>query len=233
MIELDAQVARIKADMDRVDRVVRGACDRALRSAVNAVTGIPCGRYDLIYADPPWWYGRRKPGDRLQGGVWGLYRPMRDQALVEMRPQIDAWAADVCALAMWATSTRVDFALELIEAWGFRFICIHRVWVKVGPLRRWGRYDCPGSELLLLARRGSLPRPATRPDQVFYHVPCLPHEKPGRIREDLARMWPTWRKLEVFARHSAPGWDAWGDQVGFLDRHDTGPGAALALEGGA
>lgn len=205
-------------DMEASHAVVRGGPDfRPVHH--NHVTP---PRYGLIYADPPWWHNRRRPGDRLMGGVWGLYQPMRDDNLLAMRPQLDAWADDPCALAMWATSTRADFAWDLLRAWGFTPICVHRVWVKADSLRRWARYDCPQTEQLLLGRRGSLPRPAVRPDQVLYHVPGAPHEKPARVRDDLERMWPSARKLELFARHLAPGWDAWGDQVGFLDRHEGG-----------
>ena len=37
--------------------------------------------------------------------------------------------------------------------------------------------------------------------------------KPDAVQERIEAMYPTARKLELFARRRRPGWDVWGDEV--------------------
>lgn len=47
------------------------------------------------------------------------------------------------------------------------------------------------------------------------HIPVREHSrKPGEARTGLERLFGDVRRIEMFARETAPGWDAWGDQVG-------------------
>ena len=55
---------------------------------------------------------------------------MTFEELVELRPVVDAWAGTDCAMAMWATAPRLDVAIELGKAWGWRYVTIPWVWVK-------------------------------------------------------------------------------------------------------
>ena len=38
--------------------------------------------------------------------------------------------------------------------------------------------------------------------------------KPIEVRERIEQMFPTQRKIELFARDTATGWDSWGEGVG-------------------
>lgn len=45
---------------------------------------------------------------------------------------------------------------------------------------------------------------------------CAPGEhsaKPEEVRTRIEQMFPTQRKLELFARKPSPGWDVWGNEV--------------------
>jgi len=37
--------------------------------------------------------------------------------------------------------------------------------------------------------------------------------KPDIIRDEIKRMFPECKRLELFARQQYPGWDAWGNEV--------------------
>lgn len=45
-------------------------------------------------------------------------------------------------------------------------------------------------------------------------APVAEHSaKPDAVQERIEALYPTARKVELFARRRRPGWDAWGDEV--------------------
>ena len=87
------------------------------------------------------------------------------------------------------------------------------VWVKdrIGM----GYYARQRHELLLIGRRGDLPvpEPADRPDSVV-EAPLGRHsEKPTEVADLIRRMYPHLPRVELFARTSRDGWDAWGNEA--------------------
>lgn len=64
-----------------------------------------------------------------------------------------------CVLFMWATMPKLEETLEIINAWGFKYITTFLTWVKTNPKSgtpfigcgSWTRSNC---ELLLLATKG-------------------------------------------------------------------------------
>jgi N6-adenosine-specific RNA methylase IME4 len=116
-------------------------------------------------------------------------------------------------LFIWAVSSLLPEALELLEAWGFACkssLC----WVKpsIGP----GVWLRNRHELLLVARRGAYPPPAPedRCDSVLEAARGRHSQKPERVYELLEQMYPQASKLELFRRGAPrPGWAAWGNEV--------------------
>ncbi len=95
-------------------------------------------------------------------------------------------------------------AHRVLEAWGFRSRA-QAVWVK--PSVGTGFYFRNRHENLILAVRRSPPEPS--PEDVLDSVIEAPRgrhsEKPAQVHEHIERMYPGWRKVELFACSSRPG----------------------------
>lgn len=180
-------------------------------------------KYDVILADPPWWYSNRSADrkSKFGGGARAHYEVMRDSELLAMAPFIDSLCEENCALFLWVTCPRMDFGIELLKAWGFRYATVVFHWVKTRknglPIFGPGSYTGSNLEVCLLGVRGSMPpKKKLQPSLIMY--PRRKHsEKPPVIRTRIERMYPDAKRIELFARHRVDGWDAWGDQVGILD----------------
>jgi N6-adenosine-specific RNA methylase IME4 len=71
------------------------------------------------------------------------------------------------------------------------------------------------TEPVLCFKKGKIPQPrGTRNErQVVEAMRGRHSEKPREVQERITRMFPSQRKLEMFARESYPGWDCWGNEV--------------------
>jgi N6-adenosine-specific RNA methylase IME4 len=190
------------------------------------------GKYQVIYCDPPWWFSNRRIGN---GGASCHYPLMRDSELIALRPSIDEIADEDCAMFMWASFARFDFAVDLLKEWGFRWVTVAFAWVKVAndyvvsddyrtvikatAKCQCGHYTSSNIEPCVLGLRGSMPVNERMIPQVAFH-PVLRHsEKPQVFRDKIQRMYPEARKLEMFCRHAPEGWDTWGNEVGKLEEN--------------
>ena len=71
------------------------------------------------------------------------------------------------------------------------------------------------TEPVLCFKRGKIPQPrGTRNERQVVDWPRSKHsEKPREVQDRINRMFPSQKKLEMFARESYLGWDCWGNQV--------------------
>ena len=78
-----------------------------------------------------------------------------------------------------------------------------------------GFYTMSQCELCLIGKRGKIPQPrgARNVRQLIKSLRGRHSEKPAEVRARIDRMFPTQRKIELFARERVRGWDAWGDEV--------------------
>ncbi len=114
-------------------------------------------------------------------------------------------------LFLWATSPKVEEALQVMKAWGFTYrTCA--VWVKdkIG-LGYWFRQQ---HELLLVGVRGKFPppEPGTREPSVIQGDRTEHSAKPEIVRELIEHWWPTLGRVELFCRTPRKGWSVWGNQ---------------------
>ncbi len=178
---------------------------------------LPDGRYAIIYADPPWDYkGQLQhagPGSGDSGGALKHYPTVRLDHL--MRLDVSQVAAEDALLFMWATSPHLDQAIALGAAWGFAWATVAFVWDKqrVNP----GFYTMSQCELCLVFKRGRIPTPrgARNIRQLVSERRGQHSRKPSEVRRRIEAMFPTQRKIELFARDTQlEGWDVWGAEVG-------------------
>ena len=174
---------------------------------------LPSSRYDIIYADPPWDYkGQLQHAGSGSDDTGGAVRHYETLTLAQLkRLDVASIAADDSLLFLWSTSPHLDQAIDLGKAWGFDWATVAFVWdkVRVNP----GFYTLSQCELCLVFKRGRIPQPrGARNVRQLVRSKRGPHSaKPDEVRRRITEMFPEQRKIELFARAAAAGWDAWGD----------------------
>ncbi len=172
-------------------------------------------RYSIIYCDPPWDYkGQKQHGGKGTPDTGGAATHYSTMTLKDLeRLDVGSLCEDDCLLFMWSSSPHLDQAIDLLKAWGFKWATVGFVWDKqrVNP----GFYSMSQCELVLIGKRGKIPKPrgARNIRQMVSVLRGAHSAKPHEVRDRIEQMFPSQRKLEMFARTRHAGWDAWGDQL--------------------
>lgn len=176
-------------------------------------------KYQVIYADPPWWYNERGAGSKFGSGA-SKYKRMKYSELAALRPLIDHYAAQNCVMFMWITGPRMDQATRLMAEWGFRWATgFAFAWIKMSrdglPLSGPGYYTGSNIETVALGVRGSMPPLEKLVPSVVQSQRRGEHStKPEEVANRIERMYPEANKIELFARRTRPGWDCMGLDLG-------------------
>jgi N6-adenosine-specific RNA methylase IME4 len=186
---------------------------------------LPEQKYDIIYADPPWDYGGKMQFDTSSTGADRLdparnifisaadfKYPTLKLAQLKAIPLTEI-AGNDCLLFMWVTNPHLAQGIELGQAWGFDYRTVAFVWDKM--VHNPGKYTMSYCELCLVFKRGRIPSPrGSRNEKQLVRAPRGAHSvKPAEVRDGIARMFPTQRKIELFARQRPADWDVWGLDV--------------------
>lgn len=178
-------------------------------------------KYNVIYADPPWKFGSKM---RADFGNWGKFRSL-DNIYPTVPTQImSQWdvgriAAQDCAILMWSTDAHIKEAIELMEAWGFRYVTIAFVWAKTSKngkqISNLGAWTLKNCEICLLGTKGHMLKFKGRNNikQLFYAERTVHSRKPDCVRTFIDDIFPRVPKIELFAREQHDGWDCWGNEV--------------------
>jgi N6-adenosine-specific RNA methylase IME4 len=183
---------------------------------------VPPKRYKIIYADPAWkfknWtYGVSGTEARRKQLGRPPYPTMSIDELKAIRVQDIASRDSI--LLMWVTSPKLVEGLELIKAWGFTFKTVAFCWVKLNkvdmkPITGMGYHTRSGMELCLLATRGSgVPRRDATIKQVIFEPRTEHSVKPKIVYNLITRLYGNVPRVELFARNTWEGFDAWGNEV--------------------
>lgn len=180
----------------------------------------PEGTYSVIYLDPPWKYKTSPPC--AQSAAASKMYPCLSHSELETLP-VESIAAEDSALLVWATSTHLEQAINLMKHWGFEYKSVFFNWVKTtskGNLRTMaGYYTRCGSELLLLGTRGKISKVRNfrniPPSQILMEPVGRHSAKPLVVRDLIDGIF-IGDKIELFARSSEKrkGWDFWGNESG-------------------
>jgi N6-adenosine-specific RNA methylase IME4/ParB-like chromosome segregation protein Spo0J len=205
---------RIADQMDRTGNV-HGAYKEVTRAAkIDKIANAAVAplektsrQYPIILADPPWLYEHVETESRA---IENHYPTMTLDDICAL--PVNALALGDAILFMWATSPKLAEAIRVVEAWGFTYrTCA--VWVKdkIGM----GYYFRQQHELILVGVKGGPPMPAPpdRPSSVIEAPRGAHSAKPEAVYELIERMYPTWPRIELFARSPREGWDSWGNQA--------------------
>ena len=174
------------------------------------------GKYQIIYADPPWRYQNKRTGGSMKSGAENKYPTM---GIDDIRSLPVSTIADKNAcLFLWATTPLLPDCLSVLEAWGFEYkTAIY--WRKIMSLGMgfWFRGQV---ELCLLGVRGKV-KPFRIQKPNFLQSKVLRHsEKPTEIRQLIESTGLTPR-LELFARQKVEGWDSIGFDIDGCDIRES------------
>jgi N6-adenosine-specific RNA methylase IME4 len=175
--------------------------------------------FGVILADPPWRYETWSENGMLKAAE-NHYPTMTTNEICAL--PVETIAATHALLLLWATPPMMPDALEVMDAWGFTYRS-HMVWQKdVVGTGHWFRME---HELLLVGTRGRPPAPAQGEQWTSVRVaPRAAHsEKPVFAHTFAETFWPSFPKIELFARQPRLGWMGWGNQ---LERPPGEPEAA-------
>lgn len=190
---------------------------------------LPNKKFDIIYADPPWDYNGKLQFDKSSKGKDDIdlsrkifistaafkYPTLKTNELMKL--SVDEIAKDDCILFMWTSNPHLAQAIELAKAWGFQYKTVAFVWDKMN--HNPGQYTLSNSELCLLFKRGRIPKPrGARNVKQLVRAPRKKHsEKPIEVMQGIEMMFPTQKRIELFARNKVKGWTLWGLDV--LDKN--------------
>ncbi len=180
----------------------------------------PRRTYDIVYADPPWFYY----GSQIKDAAAAKHYPLMSQQDLAGLP-VRAIMAKKAALFLWATGPRLNFAIELIQAWGLHYRGVAYVWVKTNRrgevIRGQGvppTFTKPTTEFVLAATTTPTGRPFPLLDLGQGQVVLEPRgehsRKPSVFRRRITELCGDRSRIELFAREGADGWDTWGPEVG-------------------
>ncbi|MBV8490064.1 MAG: DNA methyltransferase [Candidatus Eremiobacteraeota bacterium] len=180
---------------------------------------LPAGPYDVVYADPPWYYY----GSRIKDAAAAKHYPLMSQEDLAALP-VRRIMAKRAALFLWATCPRLNFAIDLLQRWGLHYRGVAYVWVKTNSrgeiIRGQGvppTFTKPTTELVLAATTMPTGRAFPLLDlgqgQVVTHPRSEHSRKPAVFRELIEALCGDRPRVELFARETSPGWDCWGGEV--------------------
>lgn len=182
------------------------------RQAINQVrkkeikpVELPQGKFNVIYADPPWQYDFAETENRA---IENQY-PSMD---LEDIKNTEIPSTDNAVLFLWATAPKLLEAIEVMQAWGFKYKT-SAVWdkEKIG-MGYWFRGQ---HELLLVGVKGdfSPPPPENRESSVYREKRTEHSKKPLHYYELIEKMFPDAKYLEMFSRNKySEKWTVWGNQ---------------------
>jgi N6-adenosine-specific RNA methylase IME4 len=184
------------------------------------------GPFPLIYADPAWTFNTYSEMG-LEKTPTQHYQTMTDDEIISMKvfgKTIPELASPDAACLMWCTSSNLERALAVMEAWGFTYTS-SAVWVKtrddgITPISGMGLVFRNMHEVLLYGKRGSMPGPQYQPPSVFFYPRGRHSAKPPEIRGEIEKMYPdfdTDTRIELFSRDSVPGWTHFGFEANDAD----------------
>lgn len=176
------------------------------------------GKYNIIYADPPWKYGNTK---NLKGHFWGIserhYNTMEFMDIKNL--PISNIVDKDCYLFLWVTSPFLEKGFDVIKQWGFTYRTVGFVWIKMkndmSEVRKdgLGKYTISNAEYCLIARKGKYRRNSKKVQQIIQTPKYRHSQKPDEIKDRIVELVGDLPRIELFAREKTPGWDVWGNEV--------------------
>jgi N6-adenosine-specific RNA methylase IME4 len=192
--------------------------DRPLSGPAAELLAIGAESVATILADPPWQFSNKTGKVAPEHRRLLRYPTMTLQEIMEL--PVAQVAAPRSHLYLWVPNALIQDGLRVMERWGFTYKS-QIVWYKVrkdgGPDRRGvGFYFRNVTEVCLFGIRGKNNRtgPAGRTQPNVIVSRKREHSRKPDEMYDIIESCSRGPFLELFARHTRPGWLQWGNEVG-------------------
>ncbi len=154
------------------------------------------GRFDVIYADPPWEYDFSATTPRK---IETHYPPMK----LEDIENLELPDSENAVLFLWATAPKIREALGVMEKWGFEYKT-HAIWDKeIIGMGYWFRGQG-------IKGQAVPPEAPHRYSSIIKERRSKHSRKPEGAYKVLESMFPRQKKIELFATKKRKGWVPWG-----------------------
>jgi N6-adenosine-specific RNA methylase IME4 len=174
------------------------------------------GGFKTVLADPPWRFSNRTGKVAPEHRRLDRYSTMEIEEICVL-PIMEIVAANA-HLYLWVPNALLPEGLKVMDAWGFRYVS-NIVWAKRrkdgGPDGRGvGFYFRNVTEMLLFGVRGSMRTlPPARSQVNMIETRKREHSRKPDEQYALIEACSPGPYLELFARHTRPGWVGWGDEA--------------------
>ena len=166
---------------------------------------LPAGKYQIIYADPPWQFDN----SGFEQSAASKYPTMSTKEICDM--PVAELSKENAVLFLWATNAMLEDALEVIKGWGFQYKS-NIVWIKdKAPGMGW--FTQSKHELLLIAVSGEGLHPMFKPQSWIEGKVTKHSKKPEVFYKTIEKMYPKQKYVELFARNKRNNWTVWGNEV--------------------
>lgn len=198
-------------------------------------------KFDIIDIDPPWEFDDtlKKMKSPTKRSAASQYATMSPAQICAMKVEQLA-NPEGCLVALWTPTTMTVHGLEALKAWGFTFKQ-EFIWVKIKKnalqtetdMNRMtriglGRIFRQVHEKALIGIRNKVPGKSVykllqdrSQRSVAFDLNRSHSTKPPTLQDRLDIMFPTAKRLEMFARRNRPGWTSIGDGVTGRDINDS------------
>ena len=178
-------------------------------------------KYKTIYADPPW---NQTGGGQSKRGADRHYPLLKETEIIKvMSDALKDKVDDDAHMYMWVANNHLPEALRITEALGFKYVT-NLVWAK--PSFGLGRYFRGQHEICIFATKGSGIKVRKDKNNISSLVgqSLLPKRKHSQKPEEMYTLIEERSHgpyLEMFARQTRDGWDAWGNDPSLTEASDS------------
>jgi N6-adenosine-specific RNA methylase IME4 len=204
--QFEAHIAEVKSENEELTRAhtlrLAQLINKQERNKKLKKPILPDGKFDVIYADPPWEYDN----SGISGAANNHYPTMSTEKICELKVP----TANNAVLFLWVTNPFLKEGLEVCSAWGFEYKT-NMVWIKDKAGQ--GFYVKGQHELLFICIKGNY-----RPDDSLFvrSVISAPREKhsqkPEIFYKTIEKLYPKGKYLELFGREKRHRWTVWGNE---------------------
>lgn len=174
-------------------------------------------KYQIIYADPPWDYGKMKPRKQLHrgGNPMSHYKVMAIEEICAL--PIEELSQTNSALFLWVTNPKLQFGFTVMKEWGFKYQTTI-TWVKttqIGSISNngLGFYFRGATEHILMGTKGRFSIPTNKRLPNVFMSPRSEHSQKPHYVYDMLESISDGPYIELFARNKHDKWDSWGNEV--------------------
>lgn len=171
-------------------------------------------KYKTIVIDPPWAVGNgfdKKYCFHGQNREQCLpYQTMSDTEILAF--PINNFAAEDCDLFLWTTHTKLPTALNILQAWGFKYHAL-MAWDKANGVCINGFYR--NTELIVYGYRGKMGIDVSEGNYIptLFKEQSRNHSRKPDVFYSILRKRTQEPRIDIFARYKHVGFDVWGNEA--------------------